>query len=125
HDQPDEGDTHRQPAATTIRTYPDLEHAANMAMRGLGKKTPAQPTAVTTLTALAYIPHTQRVKERRSNRRPARPPTKQVPLRTTSLVSAAVPWVSPTGPTSVPPAPLSPSSGPPARLARPARCAAF
>ncbi|CAM9726386.1 unnamed protein product [Ectocarpus sp. 12 AP-2014] len=51
--------------------------------------------------------------------------TLPVPLRTTSLVAATVPRVSPTGPTLVPPAPLSPSSAPPSRLARPVRRAAF
>ncbi|CAN0465712.1 unnamed protein product, partial [Ectocarpus sp. 8 AP-2014] len=88
-----------------------------MAMRGLGKKTPAQPTAVTVIW--------KGPQQASSSGTPVRTNTAAVPLRTTSLVSAAVPWVSPTGPTSVPPAPLSPSSGPPVRLARPVRRAAF
>ncbi|CAN0127797.1 unnamed protein product, partial [Ectocarpus sp. 12 AP-2014] len=86
-------------------------------MRGVGKNNRAQATI--------RVRRFSQAKERHSNRRPARPPTKQVPLRTTSLVAAAVPWVSPTGPTSVPPAPLSPSSAPTSRLARPVRRAAF
>lgn len=76
-------------------------------------------------SGIGIVPHTQRVKESHSNRRPTRPPTKQAPLRTTPVVSASVPLVSPPGPTSVPHAPLSPSSGPPAPLARPARLAAL